>query len=106
VEDLAEEQSGEQRDEAHIELLAKNGHRQARLGDRIPGSLIQVLNFRLAQRAKEDLLAEFTKEEGKHKRLVAQDQHINLGCSQRNHRRVELVPLLHGVIRDPTHEGG
>jgi len=50
VEDLEEEQHGEERDEIAVELVAEDGHREARLGDGVPaptGAIGETVRWRV-----------------------------------------------------------
>ena len=53
--DFEEEERREKCDKAHGELLAEDGHCQARLRDRIPRPLIKRLDLRIAEPKKSRL---------------------------------------------------
>ncbi len=54
---LDEGEHSEHGAELHVELFPENGHRQARLHDRLADAVIDALDFRLAQLPQEDLRA-------------------------------------------------
>ena len=106
VEQLEEEECGEERDEAHVELLAEDGHGEAGLGDGVPRALVQVLHLRLAQSAEEEALDQLPREEREHERLVAEREEAELVGGEVDHRGVELPPRLVRLVRDGRHERG
>ncbi len=87
VEDLKEEERREEADEAQVELLAEDRHREARLGDGVPRALVQRLHLRVAQPAEEDALEERTEEDGEDERLVRQHQQVELRRREVDHLR-------------------
>ena len=104
VEQLEEEECGEERDEAHVELLAEDGHGEAGLGDGVPRALVQVLHLRLAQSAEEEALDQLPREQREHERLVAEREEAELVGGEIDHRGVELPPRLVRLVRDGRHE--
>ena len=73
VEDLEEEQRGEQTEQLRAELLAEDGQREARLGDFEAAVLLEHVQLLHAQRTQEPALGYHPRQDRHHQDQIAQD---------------------------------
>ena len=98
VEDLHEEQRDEEDDELDVELLAEDGHREARLHDRVLCALVQALDLRLPQAPEEDGLEEVPEAQRQGEREVAENDDGEFRAGEVEHRGEVLLARAHRVV--------
>jgi hypothetical protein len=74
---LYKQQDPKHHDEAHVKLVAKYGHGQARLGHGVPRLFVQPLNLRSAKRPVKHKLQYMAKQYGDQQQEVRQDLHAS-----------------------------
>lgn len=89
---LDEEERDEHDDEARVELLAEDGHRQAGLHQRVFGLVEDALDLRLPERPEEDTFQKASEAEEEREGEVAEDADGQLARRQVHDRGVELLP--------------
>ena len=95
---------GKMATEVSKNYLLEDGEGEAGLGDGVPGSLHQMLEFRRPKLTEEDFSHEFPHQDDHDEGLEVYDGHAGVGLGDVDHGGVELLSLHPGIDQHQTSE--